>query len=159
MSKKMAIPWELKFNFIKGQLTTLFKNVFYAYRERFGAEAALEFFENAAWKRADRVKKMSNILKEVFKVEGNDAEAIAKWREIYWELNGTDYTWLERSKTIARTKITKCPWKTVYKDISDWDLSWYNIVLNTINPKATVERPKSMCAGDSHCEIVTTIEE
>jgi hypothetical protein len=159
MSKKMAIPWELKYKFAHGGWTSLFKGVMYEYRERFGAEAALDFFVKAAWKRADRVKNMSNILKEVFKVEGNDAEAIAKWREIYWEIIGTDYTWLERSKTLCRVKITKCAWQTELKDISDWAVIYNSIIVKNINPKATVERPKAMCAGDPHCEYIYRIEE
>jgi hypothetical protein len=159
MSKKMAIPWELKYNFVKGQLTTFFKNILYAYREKFGAEAALEFFEHAAWRRADRVKNVTKTIKEVFKIEGNDAETLAKWREIYWELIGTDFAWLERTKTMCRAKITKCAWQTEPKDISDWALIYNTIIAKNINPKATVERPKAMCAGDPYCEYVYKIEE
>ncbi len=70
-----------------------------------------------------------------------------------------EYTILERSKTINRIKVTKCPWKTEPKDISDWVLIFNNIVNKTINPKATLERPKAMCAGDSYCEYVWKIEE
>jgi rhodanese-related sulfurtransferase len=122
-------------------------------------ETALEFFENGVWKRADRVKNMANTLKEVFKIEGNDAEAIAKSREIIWELIGTDHTWLERSKTICRAKITKCAWQTEPKDISDWPLIYNSIIAKNINPKASVERPKAMCAGDPYCEYIYRIEE
>lgn len=45
MAKKMPIPWELKYNYMKGMLTTLFKSVMYEFRERYGAAAALEFYE------------------------------------------------------------------------------------------------------------------
>lgn len=104
-------------------------------------------------------KNITNTIRTIFKIEGNDMEAILKWFEIWWEFWGHEATILEFSKTIWRSKFTKCPWKTEYKDISDWALPFCNIVHKTINPKATVERPKAMCAGDPYCEYVTKIEE
>ena len=94
MAKKMPIPWELKYNYMKGMLTTLFKSVMYEFREKYGAAAALEFVEGV-WKREDRVKNMTTTLKEVFKIEGNDIEAIIKWFEIWRELMGVESTIFE----------------------------------------------------------------
>jgi len=96
MAKKMPIPWELKYNYMKGMLTTLFKSVMYEFRERYGAAAALEFYEGV-WNRDDRVKNMTTTLKEVFKIEGNDLEAIFNWYNIFWELMGLEGSRLEQS--------------------------------------------------------------
>lgn len=41
MSKKIAIPWELKYNYLKGMLTTLFKGFLYAIRTKFDDATAL----------------------------------------------------------------------------------------------------------------------
>ena len=155
---KMGIPWELKCKFARGQLTTLFKGVLYLLHERFGAAIALEMAEDF-WKYKDRIKNMANTLKDVFKIEGNDMETIMKWWDIWYEIAGMESTVLEQSKTFSRNKITKCPWKTESKDIADWDMIFSNIVYKTINPKATIEKLKGMCAGDSYCEFVSKIEE
>ena len=73
---------------------------------------------------------------------------------------GIEATWPERSKTIARGIVTNCPWPMKFGDISDWDLNIFmRQVAKTINPKATVEQPKNMCAGDSYCEFIFKIEE
>ena len=159
MAKKMPIPWELKYNYMKGMLTTLFKSVLYEFREKYGAAAALEFVEGV-WKREDRVKNMTTTLKEVFKIEGNDIEAIITLWEIFYELVGVEATWLEVTKTYTRIKITKCPWSTPDpKDISDWEMIFNSIISKVINPKVTVERPKAMCAGDPYCEYIHKLEE
>ena len=159
MTKEVVIPWELKYKFVQGMLTTLFKGFMYEIREECGAATALKIYESLN-KRDDRIKKMTQTLKDVFKIEGNDAETIAQWNEIYSELTGIEGTWTERSKTISRVKVTKCPFKTEPKDISGWSPNFLaNIVVKTINPKATVERPKAMCAGDPYCEYIYKIEE
>jgi hypothetical protein len=156
---KRGLPWELKFKFAQGQLTTLFKGIMNEIREKYGAAAALEIAEKV-WKRENRVKKMVQTLKDVFRIEGNDIGAIQKWWEVYWELVGQEVTILEQSKTFTRSKITKCPWSTPEpKDINDWEKIFNSIVSKTINPKITVERPKAMCAGDPYCEYVWKIEE
>ena len=97
----------------------------------------------------------------VFKLDGKDIETISKWWDIWWELTGVEYTTLEQSKTIFRTRITRCPWITKYKDISDWDLkSFGKRVAKTINPRMTVEQHRNRCAGDSnYCEFVFKIED
>jgi len=159
MAKKVAILLELKYNYMKGMETTLFKTVMYELREKYGAAEALEFFESA-WERNDRVKNMTTTLKDVFKIEGNDMETIQKWFDIWWELMGIDAIIIERSNTINTVRFPKgCEWKTEPRDISEWQLIFNNIVIKTINPKATVERPKAMCEGDPYCEYVYTIEE
>jgi len=159
MTKKVAIPWELKYDYMKGMLTTLFKSVMYEFREKYGGVAALEFYQGV-WKRNDRVKNMVTTLKDVFKIEGNDIEAITKWFEIWWELQGVEGIIIERSNTINTVRFPKgCEWKTEPRHISEWQLIFNNIVIKTINPKATVERPKAMCEGDPYCEYVYTIEE
>lgn len=102
---------------------------------------------------------MTTTLKEVFKIEGNDLEAIFNWYNIFWELMGLEGSRLEQSPTLLRFKITKCAWQTDPNDISDWVLIFFNIVVKTINPNVTVERPKGMCAGDPYCEYVYKLEE
>jgi hypothetical protein len=157
MSKDVVIPWELKYKFVRGMLTTLFKGFMYEIRERYGAASALEIHESLN-KRDGRIKNTTQTLKNVFKIEGKDCETIREWFDIWWELLGIEFTWLERSKTIARFKVTKCPWKTGYQDIGDWSFNLFNIVAKTINPKTIFERPKAMCNGDPHCEYVYKIE-
>ena len=141
-----------------GGWTSNLKGFLYAIREEYGASAALEIHERLC-NMEDRVKNMTNAILNVFQLEGNDAETMGKWWDLYCEICGIEGTILERSKTIARTKITKCPFKTDPKDLSEWNLPFYNIIAKTINPKATFERPKAMCEGDPHCEYVWKIEE
>ena len=158
MAKKLVIPLELKQDFsFKGYTKTMI-GFLYVIREKFGAAAALECIDRL-FNMEDRVKNLTNTLLTIFKIKGNDTEAILDFLNVWWELTEIEGTWPERSKTMSRIQITKCPWKTVYKDISDWALSWFNIVTKTINPKATVERPKGMCAGDPFCEYIFRIEE
>ena len=158
MAKKMVIPCELKADFRQRAYILLFKAYLYETREEYGAAMALKLYERVN-KRDNRTKRLTNSLLTIFKIKGNDVETIAQWWDIWSELNGFETTWLERSKTIARLKVTKCPFKTEPKDVSDWSLIWHNIVVKTINPKATFERPKSMCAGDPYCEYIFKIEE
>ena len=158
MSKKIVIPWELKYDFAIRSNASVLKSLLYAIREEYGASATLKLYEKAC-QMDDRIKKLTNTIQTIFKLEGNDAETIGKWWDIWGELVGHEYTILERSKTISKVKYTKCPWKTEFKDISDWALSYTNIVGKTINPKAILERPKAMCAGDPYCEYVWRIEE
>jgi hypothetical protein len=158
MSKKVAIPWELKADFRLKGWTSILKGFLYAIREKYGADEALKMYERVG-EMDDRHKNLTNSIKTIFKIEGNDIETIAKWFDIWWELTGEEYTWLERSKTIARSKITQCPFKTGYEDISEWELIFRKNISKAINPKAIVERPKAMCAGDPYCEHVFKIEE
>ena len=159
MSKKIAIPWELKYKFIKGMLTTVFKGFMYEIREECGAAMTLKIYENIQ-KRDDRAKKAAKTIKEVFKIEGNDIEAINKWWDIWNEIIGNENTIIEQSETFSKTRFPMgCAWKTVPKDIKDWFLILGNIFTKTLNPKAKLERIKGMCDGDSYCEYVTTIEE
>jgi len=157
MAEKVEIPWETKYKFAVGGYHAAIKGILTLTRENYGAEAALERYERFC-KIDDRVKNVTNTIRTVFKIEGNDAETIGKWWDIFGEITGMETTIIERNKTIDRRKTTKCPWKTEPKDISDWFLIGANIIIKTINPKATVERPKAMCAGDSHCEYVYKIE-
>jgi len=159
MAGKVVIPWELKYKFAFGAWTSILKGFMYAIRKKYGAAAALEIYEMVA-KMDDRIKNMTQILKDVFKIEGNDMVAMQKWWDIWYELTGIEVTWLERSKTCNRNKITKCPFKMESKDLSDWDLTIFtNVVTKALNPKATTEQHKNMCAGDPYCEFVTRIEE
>ncbi|MFX1519833.1 MAG: hypothetical protein ACFFCD_07925 [Promethearchaeota archaeon] len=158
MTKKMVIPWELKADIrIKGWASIL-KGLMYEIREEYGAAAAMEIYERLC-KRDDRVKNLTKSILEIFKIEGNDAETIGMWWNIYWELTGMEGTTLEQSKTINKNRITKCPFKTGYKDLSDWVIPFIDIITKTINPKATFERPIGMCAGDPYCEYVFKIKE
>ena len=158
MAKKIVIPWELKYDFAIKSNASVLKGLLYAIREEYGAAVVLKLYEKCCTM-DDRIKKLTNKLLTIFKLEGNDAETIAEWFDIWNKLCGHEYTILERSKTISKVKYTNCPWKTVYKDISDWALSYVNIVAKTINPKAATERPKAMCAGDPYCEYIYKIEE
>ena len=158
MSKEVVIPWELKYKFVRGMMTTLFKRFMYEIREECGAATALKIHERLN-RRDDRIKNMTYTLRDVFNIEGNDIETIDRWYNIYWDLTGIEGTSLELSKTHGRVKITKCPFKTGYKDISDWCLNFNNIIIKTINPKTILERVKGMCAGDPYCEFVWKIEE
>ena len=158
MAKKVAIPWELKYKFAMGGYAGIIKAFLYAIREEYGAAATLKIYERVC-KIDDRAKRFTNSILEIFKIEGNDAETIRKWYNIYNELNGIESTTLELSKTLYRRKITKCPFQTEPKDISDVFLIFQNIVTKTINPKATLETPKRMCAGDPYCDYIWKIEE
>ena len=158
MAKKVMISVDLKYDFAIIAYAGLFKGFMYAIREEYGAAAALKIYERLC-KMGNRIKNVTNKLLTIFKIEGNDAEAIVKWWDIWYELLGFESTILELSKTCVRTKITKCPMKTEYKDICDWDLIFVDIINKTINPKATCERPKGRCAGDPYCEYVFKIEE
>ena len=158
MTKKVVIPWELKYDFAMKSNASVVKGFLYAIREEYGADAVLKLYERVC-RMDNRIEKLTHTLITIFKLEGNDAETIGQWWDIWGELYGHEYTILERSKTISRVKYTKCPWTTQPKDISDWALIYVNIVNKTINPKATLERPKAMCAGDPYCEYITRIEE
>ena len=118
MAEKVKIPWETKYKFAVGGYHATIKGFLELIREKYGAEAALKMYERVM-KRDDRVKNITNKILEIFKIEGNNAETIARFWDIYCELIGMEYSWLEQSKTYYRSKITKCPWKTGYKDISN----------------------------------------
>lgn len=158
MSKEIVIPSELKLDFFKTAYNSVHKGYLYAIREECGAATALKVYERLC-KMGDRIKNLTNFFITTFKIEGNDCETIGKWWDIWNELMAQETIILERSKSINRARITKCPVKTDYDDISDWALIFCEIVNKTINPKAITERPKGMCAGDSYCEYVYKIEE
>lgn len=158
-SPKRGLPWELKYNYVRGQMTTLFKGFLYAIREEYGAAAALKIVEKM-WKFKDRVKNMVNTLLNVFEIEGNDVETLSEFWDVYWEIQGTEAIILERSKTSGRAKITKCPWSTPDpKDINIWCEIWVDTVSESINHKISNKRLKGMCAGDPYCEYVLKLEE
>ena len=158
MSKKIGIPCEFKYELAMKGWSSMIVAFMYVIRDEFDASTALKLLEKL-YKRDNRVKNLIKNIKTIFKIEGNDLEALTKWFEVCDELTGIEATWLERSKTSLRNKITKCPFKTGYKDLSDYIFIWMNIVLETINPKITFERPKGMCAGDPYCEYVYKLEE
>ena len=158
-SPKRGLPWELKYNYVRGQMTTLMKGFLYAIREEYGAAAALKIAEKM-WKFNDRVKNMINTLLNVFEIQGNDLEKLAEFWDVYFEIQGTEAIILERSKTISRNKITKCPWSTPDpQDINVWCERWADTVSESINPKISNKRLKGMCAGDPYCEYVSKLEE
>ena len=156
---KRGLPWELKYNFaIGGWTDSAHRGNLYAIREKYGAAAALEIYERAC-KEDDRVKNLTNTILTIFNIKENDAETIGQWWDIWDEFTGIESTILERSKTINRRKVIKCPFKTGYKDISNWNLTFVNIVTEIINSEAIFDRPKAMCAGDSYCEYIWKLEE
>jgi len=134
------------------------KGWFYSTREKYGAKAALEIYEKVQ-KIEDRVKNLTSTILTTFNLDGNNAETIGDTIDILDEITRTEYTILERSPTINRRKVTKCPFKTGYEDVSDWPLIFFNIISKTINPTATLERPKGMCAGDPYCEYIWKLDE
>lgn len=98
---------------------------------------------------------MTHTLKDVFKIEGNDMEALATVFQIWFELTGWEVIWLKQSKTISRFKCPLvCAWKTKPEDLNEWFLIISNIAAKAINPKATIERPMGMCARGPHCEYI-----
>ena len=158
MTEKLSIPLLLKHEFTMRMYSSLIKGFLYAIREKYGAAASLEIYERVCTM-DDRVRKLTKSLLDVFQLKGNDIETTGNWFKIFWELTGWEYTWLEQSNKMSRVKITKCPFKTEPKDISDWAKIFNYIVTKTINPKINLERPKGMCAGDPYCEYVWNIEE
>ena len=158
MVKKITIPDEFRAELAITGWTSMMKGFLYVIRERHGAAEAYACAERL-FEMDDRMKNLTNFLKTVFKIEGNDAETIMDWLVIWYEIHRFEYHVVERSKTISRNTVTKCPFKTGYKDIGEWCTIWANFVLTTINPKATIERLKGMCAGDPYCEFINKIEE
>ena len=155
---RRGLPCELKLDYAMRGYAGILKGFLYAIREKYGAAAALEIYERVM-KMDDRIKRLTKSILKIFKIEGNDCETIGQWFDIFWEHCGIEDIILERSKTINRPKITKCPWTTEPKDLRGWCITWCTIPAKTINPKATLERPKGMCAGDPYCEYVWKIEE
>ncbi|WP_287584184.1 hypothetical protein [Candidatus Borrarchaeum sp.] len=158
MTEKISIPLLLKHDFTLRAYSSIVKGFLYAIREKHGGNEALETYLRVCTM-DDRIKNLTNALLDIFQLKGSDAETIGKWFEVWFELTAFEYAILEQSKTSSRVKVTKCPFKTEPKDLSDWALIFTNLVSKTINPKATVERPKAMCAGDSYCEYIWKIEE
>ena len=155
---KRGLPCEIKYDYAMGGYTGILRGFFYAIREEYGAAAALKIYEKVC-KMDDRIKNLVNRILTIFKVDGNDAEAIAECWNIWCELASFKHTWIERSKTIARAKITECLFKTQPKDISNWCKIFGNLIGKSVNTRAYIERPKRMCAGDPYCEYVWKIEE
>jgi len=154
----MEIPWEVKYKFAVGGYHAVLKGFLEFVRDEYSGDAALKLYEKFC-KENDRIKHLTEIILNAFKLEGNDAETMGKWMETWSELTGIESEWLEQSPTSWRSKVTECPWKTKGKDISDWSLIFTDIVAKTINPKLTVERPKAMCAGDPYCDYIYKMEE
>jgi hypothetical protein len=157
---KRGIPWEFKYRFVRGQQITLLKGFMRAIRTKFDAATAFEIYKMVGTT-DERNKKMTTTLRDVFKIKGNDIEAMMTWWEIFYELLGIEATWLEVTNKIARYKVTVCPWSTPDpEDISGgYCFIFEDFVNKIINPKATTERPKGMCAGDPYCEYIYKIEE
>ena len=156
--KKMKIPWELKYNFAMKGWTSNHKSWLYALREKYGAVEAIGIYEMFN-EMGDRVKNITNTIRTIFKLEGNDCETIGKCWDIWHELAGQDTNILERSKIINKWRIIKCPFQTEYKDISNWCNRFDHVVGSTINPNATWEMITCMCAGDPYCECIVKLEE
>ena len=154
---KRGLPCEFKYDFAMSGYAFTMKAWLHVVREEYGAAAALKLYEKIS-KKGDRIKKLTNTLLTIFNLEGNDAATIGEWFDIFCECAGIDATILERSQTINRVKVTKCPWKTELKDVP-FGVIFMDIGAKTINPKLTVERPKAMCEGDPYCEYVWKLEE
>jgi hypothetical protein len=155
---KRGLPWELIADFRMTAYRNALRGFLYVIREEFGADTALRLYERLCTM-DDRIKNLTKTLLKIFQIKGTDAETWAQFWDIWIEICGFQATWLERSKTKSRLKVTKCPFQVGYKDISGWALIWMNIVNETINPQGIFERPKEMCAGDPYCEYIYKIEE
>ena len=86
MATKMGIPCEFKYELAMKGWASMLAGFLYVIRDEFGATTALRLIETL-FKRDDRVKNLTNFIKNVFKIEGNDIEAINKWFDIYHELS------------------------------------------------------------------------
>ena len=107
MTKKMVIPWELKADFRLRAYTSMLKAYLYVTREEFGAATALKLYEKIC-KIDDREKRVTHSLVDIYKIEGNDAETIADWFDIWGELQGREGHVVEQSKTICRSNPSNC---------------------------------------------------
>jgi hypothetical protein len=150
---KRGLPAELKFDYALGGWTDVHKGLLHTLRQKYGAKASLEVFERVC-NMNDNVKNLTRAFQTVFNLLGNDCETIGQVLDVWDEFTGTESTILERSKTTNRRKVTSCPWKVGDNDFSTWFLPFFNIITATINPLATLERPKAMCAGDPYCEYI-----
>jgi len=157
MAEKLEIPWETKYKFAVGGYHAAITGFLSLISEEFGADATYKLYERFC-KENDRIKHLVEIIQNVFKIDGNDLDAVGKWWDIFYELYGTEAQDLEQSTTLTRNKITKCPWKIEGKGIDDWCMIFSDIVYETINPKATIEKVKGMCNGDSYCEFVSKLK-
>ena len=155
---KSGLSWAIKYDFVMRTYADFLRGFLYAIREKYGAEEVPKIKDRVD-KLDDRVKRFTNTILKIFKIEGNDCETIGQWFDIWGELCGQEGTIIERSKTVERRTWAKCPWKTEPIDIKEWCVTLPNHVGKTINPKAILERPKGMCAGDSYCEYVWKLEE
>jgi hypothetical protein len=155
---KRGIPWGLKLDFVRRANIDFFKRRMYAVREKYGANAALEMFERYC-NMGDRIKNMTNTIRQIFKLKGTDAITIGEVLDVWDEITGYESIVLERSPTINRRKVIRCPWKVAYKDLGEYAFPMKDIMGKTINPKATLEMSKKMCSGDSYCEYIWKIEE
>ncbi|MFX1519651.1 MAG: hypothetical protein ACFFCD_07005 [Promethearchaeota archaeon] len=153
-----GLPFELRYDYMLGGWITGARGFLYMLRDKYGPAETLKIFERV-YTMDDRVKILANTIRTVFNLQGNDCKTIGEVFDIWDEITGIESTILERSPTINRRKVTKCPWKTEPKDVSDWFLPFFNTITETINSKATLERPKAMCAGDPYCECVWKLEE
>jgi len=155
---RRGIPWELKYNFAMRNFTDFAKGYVHANRDKYGPTAALEIFDMHC-KEGDRVKNLSKLIQKIFNLNGNDAVTIGEVIDVWDEICGYENIIIERSETINRRKVTKCPWTVKYKDVGNY--AWYfkDQMGKGVNPKATLEMPKKMCAGDPYCDYIWRIEE
>ena len=81
-ASKRGLTCEMKLDFNKGGYTSFVKGFISAIRERYGAAAALEMYDKVM-KMEDRIKNMTITIKNGFQLQGNDAETIGEWFDIY----------------------------------------------------------------------------
>jgi hypothetical protein len=157
-SPKRGISWELKYNFAMRNFTDFAKGYVHANRDKYGPSAALEIFDLNC-KEGDRVKNLSKLIQQIFNLDGIDAVTIGEVIDVWDEICGYENIIIERSESVNRRKVTKCPWTVKYKDVGNY--AWYfkDQMGKGVNPKATLEMPKKMCAGDPYCDYIWRIEE
>ena len=156
---KRGISWDLKYNFAMKGFADFNRGWLYAVREKYGPAAALEIFDMSC-KFDNATKGLVQTFQTILKIEGNDCVTIGEVLDVWDEISGYEgNVILERSPTINRRKVVRCPWLVKYHDIGNY--AWYfkDIMGKTVNPKATLEMPKKMCAGDPYCDYIWRIEE
>jgi hypothetical protein len=155
---KRRLSFEQKYDFVMSGNEHFFRGWLYAIRAKHGAAAVLDSYAMMC-KEGDRIKNMTNALRKIFNLYGNDATTIGELLDVWDEIWKYETTILERTPTINRRIVTKCIWKVDYKDIGNYAFTIKEIMGKTVNPKAAFERPKGMCVGDPYCEYIWRIEE
>jgi hypothetical protein len=86
-----------------GDWTAWLKAYHYAIREKYGTDAALEIYERTC-KMDDRIKSFTNAVLKAFELEGNDAETIGAWWDLWHNSMGRKVLYLNGLKKSIELK-------------------------------------------------------